>query len=107
MEEADELRVQRARDEQQHAVYEDGHEVGQRQILVQMAYFQGGRAEDAALIEHGAVNPGLVQPVAERDEAQLAERGLFAEVDADGDARYVKAHDPPWRRFPCCLFSSS
>ena len=87
--------VQDARDKQQQSVDEDGDEVGEGQLVVEGAGLKAAGSEDAALVEHRAVDPGLVQAVAERDEAQLAEGRALFEVDVDGDARNLKPHNPP------------
>lgn len=87
--------VQDARDKQQQSVDEDGDEVGEGQLVVEGAGLKAAGSEDAALVEHRAVNPGLVQAVAERDEAQLAKGRALFEVDVNRDARNLKPHVAP------------
>ena len=87
--------IENARDEQQEPVHENGHEIGERQLIVEGTGLKAAGSEDAALVEHRAVDPGLMQAIAERDDAQLAEGCALFEVDVDGDARNLKPHNPP------------
>ena len=95
MQRANELGIENARDEQQEPVHENGHEIGERQLIVEGPGLKAAGSEDAALVEHRAVDPGLMQAIAERDDAQLAEGCALFEVDVDGDARNLKPHNPP------------
>ena len=64
----DELGVEDACDKQQQAVDEDRNEIGQGQLIVEGPGLKASGSENAAFVEHGAVDPRLMQAVAERNE---------------------------------------
>ena len=64
----DELGVEDACDKQQQAVDEDRDEIGQGQLIVEGPGLEASGSENAAFVEHGAVDPRLMQAVAERNE---------------------------------------